>query len=112
MSRERTIKIEGYDGCIVIRPMRNVEKFDLMQSLGLTTEKLTSLAKKKKVGTSDIDLNLSTIKAMFESAKDLIVSVDLKKGETHYQSWDDLDYDTNGLPIQMEVVNFAIGMGK
>jgi len=112
MSRERTVKIEGYDGCVVVRPMRNIEKFDLMQSLGMTTEKLTSLSKNKKVGADDIDLNLSTIKGLFETAKDLIVSVDLKKGEDHYKSWDDLDYDPSGLPIQMEIVNFAIGMGK
>ena len=49
---------------------------------------------------------------MFEVAKDLVVSVDLKKGDTHFLSWDDLDYDPIGLPIQMEIVNYAVGMGK
>jgi len=112
MSREKTLRIEGFEGSVVVRPMRNIEKFDLMQSIGLTADKLANLSKKKKVTSNDIDLNLSNIKVMFEVAKDLVVSVDLKKGDTHFLSWDDLDYDPIGLPIQMEIVNYAVGMGK
>lgn len=112
MSREKSIKIEGYEGEVLIRPMRNIEKFDLMQSLGFDSESLTALSRKKKVTNKDVNLDLNSMRSMFEKAKSLVIKVDLKQDDVHYQSWDDLDFDPKALPIQMELVNYAIGMGK
>ena len=113
MTRTKEIKINGYEGSVTIKPMRNIDKFDLMETLGLNTDTLTKIGKKKgAVSTKDLDLNLSTIKQMFEKAKELVIAVDLKKDGVEYKSWDDLDYDSNALALQMEIVNYAIGMGK
>jgi deoxycytidine triphosphate deaminase len=112
MTRTKEIKINGYEGSVTIKPMRNIDKFDLMETLGLNTASLTKLSKKKNVAPGDVDFSLSTIKKMFEKAKELVVAVDLKKDGVEFKSWDDLDYDSNALALQMEIVNYAIGMGK
>lgn len=109
-----TIKVEGYEGAIKIRPMRNVEKFELMQELGMNVESLTKMSQKKgkKLTPKDLGFDLSSFGKMLTASSKFIESVDLKREEEHYESWDDLDYSPDGLSIQLQVVNVVFGMGK
>lgn len=118
MTKLIDIKVDGYEGLIKIRPMRNVEKFAIMQDLGMDLSNLQEMATKRaksvetKIGADDLGFNLSSLGKMVEKAGSFIESVDLKNGDVHFQSWDDLDYASEALSIQLQVVNIVFGMGK
>ena len=113
MTKLITIKVKGFEGDVKIRPMRNAEKFGLMQSIGMDLASLEKMASKKtKANSKDMGLDLSSLGKLFEKASELIDSVDLKNDEYEFHSWDDLDYHPSALSIQMQIVNVIFGMGK
>lgn len=86
-----------YAGKIVLRTPTNGERFRYLDAVGIDI---------KGDGTADMQGgSLITIAKMIDVSKAHYKSVDLKSidGETVFKSFDDLDNDPEGMPIQVEV---------
>lgn len=112
--RTLSIGIEGFEGSIVIRRLRNMERLAMLEEMGLDQNKLAALAsdKKAELSAEDVGMNLKKLGKLVTHAGTFVESVDLKSEEVHFQSWDDLDFDPAGMQIQMQVMTHVMGMGK
>lgn len=111
--RTMNIGIEGYEGTIVVRRMKNFERLAMLELIGIDQNKMMMLANKKtELNASDVGLDFKNLGKIMGSCGELIESVSLKNEEHEFSSWEDLEYAPEGMAIQIQVMNQLMGVQK
>lgn len=103
MEIKLTYENEGFDGHVIVKVATNIERFKIMDKVGLDIHDLTpSVDNDPKNSIEKKFTSMSTMIKILEISKDFYKEIDLKKGDKVYKSFDDLDNDSACQNIQMD----------
>lgn len=105
--KTKQLTFAGYDGFVEMKGMKNSQRFGFMQSIGIDNNVVAQMQ-----AGGDFQIDLGKIGVMLDETGKHVASVNLKKGDHEYQSWDDLDEDADCLQIQIDCMSALLGMGK
>jgi len=107
---ELKLNFEGFEGEVVLRVATNIERLEIMDTLGMDLMKLGAQSK------DDLATNLMTTKniiQMLKLSESHYIKVNLKKGNKKYKSFDDLNNDSDCQAILMEcATKCMMGLGE
>lgn len=99
-------QFKGFEGTVVIKPLANTERYELLAELSIEITGDKSLDRSIREAFGDF----KKIAQLMRYCSKKIVSIDLKKDGVEYKTWQELDDDPSCQTAMLKIMMSCLGL--